>query len=449
MLTRGRNILAVFATLAAVIPCAGTQAVARAGGRTVILAEIHDAITPVTLEYVDRTLEKATLDRAAVVIFEMDTPGGLVASTEAIIRLILASEVPVVVYVSPAGAQAASAGLYITNAADVAAMAPGTRIGAGHPVSATGGSPGGGNEDGKGRDYLGEKIEHDMAAGVRTIAENRGRNAAVYERMVRESISLTEREAVDQGVVDMIANDLDDLLRQLDGKEIRRFEGTMQTLDLSDRRIEKVRMSLRQRILSWVANPQIAFLLLGVGMLGLYVEFNHPGLILPGLAGALALILFAMSMQILPVNILGLSLVALGVALFVLEVKFTSYGLLTAGGVLSLTLGFLTLFDLDQAPSLSLSMSFVLPTSLTIAAIMMLVTFVAVRAQRGRVVTGSEGLVGETGQAVSAIAPGGTGKVFVHGEYWDATSGEPIAEGSRVRIRSVHQMHLDVEPFER
>jgi len=453
MATRRTSILVMTLLLGAALPTAFTQAADRTGSQTVILAHLDGVITPVTVEYVQRTLEKATNRRAALVVFEMDTPGGLASSTEDIISAILGSAVPVAVYVSPAGARAASAGLYITNASDVAAMAPGTRIGAGHPVGIMGGNPGGESEgsDGKGkeRSILGEKIEHDMAAGVRSVAEIRGRNAAVYERMVRESIALTDKEALDQHVVDLIAVDLDDLLHQLDGRVIRRADDTTQTLTLPSPRVETVEMTLRQRVLSWVADPQIAIILLGIGVLGLYVEFNHPGLILPGVAGALGVILFAMSVQILPVSVLGLCLIALGVTLFVLEIKITSYGMLTVGGVLALTLGFLTLFDFDQAPSLALPLSFVLPTSLTVAAVMLIVTTVAIRAQRGRVVTGSEGLVGESGEAVTPIAAGGSGKVFVHGEYWDARSSEPIAAGARIRVTKVRQMDLDVEPFQR
>ncbi len=453
MATHRRSIFAMVLILGAALPGAVTHAADLTGSQTVILAHLDGVITPVTVEYVERTLEKASRQRATLVVFEMDTPGGLASSTKDIISAILGSDVPVAVYVSPAGARAASAGLYITNASDVAAMAPGTRIGAGHPVGLMGGNPGGesGEDEGKGkeRSILGEKIEHDMAAGVRSVAEIRGRNAAVYERMVRESIALTDKEALDQNVVDLIAIDLDDLLHQLDGREIRRADDRTETLVLSSPRVETEEMTFRQRVLSWVADPQIAIILLGIGVLGLYVEFNHPGLILPGVAGALGVILFAMSVQILPVSVLGLCLIGLGVALFVLEIKITSYGMLTIGGVLALTLGFLTLFDFDQAPSLALPLSFVLPTSLTIAAVMLIVTTVAVRAQRGKVVTGSEGLVGEIGDAITAIAAGGAGKVFVHGEYWDATSNEPVAAGSKIRVTKVRQMDLDVEPFQR
>lgn len=408
---------------------------------SVLIGDMRSAITPVTVEYVARTLEKARAGSFDLVVFEMDTPGGLAASTADIIRDILASPVPVAIYVSPAGAQAASAGLYITNAADIAVMAPGTRIGAGHPVSVGGGNPGG--EEQGGRDFLGEKIEHDMAAGVRSIASNRGRNVEVYERMVRESVSYTEQEALAENVIDLIAVDLDELLSALDGQEVTRFDGTVQTVSLGRPRIERLEMTLRQRILSWVADPQISFLLLAIGMLGLYVEFNNPGLIAPGVVGGLALLLFAMSVQILPVNALGLALIALAITLFVLEIKFTSYGFLTAGGIACLTLGFLTLFDTEGVPALQLSLEFVIPTSVTVGLVMLGVTAVAVRAQQSKVVTGGEGLVGEIGRAVTDV--GRHGRVFVHGEYWNARSSQPIARETAIRVTAVREMELEVE----
>lgn len=428
-----------------VIALAAVSVAAPESAGAVLVAEVRGPVTPVTLEYVRAALQHAARRQFGVVVLEMDTPGGLAASTEELIRDILGSSAPVVVYVTPAGAQAASAGLYITNAADVAAMAPGTRIGAGHPVSIGGGDPGGGEE--KGRDYLGEKIENDMAAGVRSIATNRGRNAEVYERMVRESISLTEREALEQGVVDLVAGDLDELLEALNGRAIKRFNGDPMTLSLSPSQVERFEMTTRQRVLAWVADPRIAFILLGIGMLGLYVEFNNPGLIAPGVVGGVALILFAMSVQILPVNVLGLVLIALAISLFILEIKFTSYGFLTLGGILGLTLGFLMLFDTDEIPALRVPLAFILPTSITIGLVMGLVTLLVVLAHRAPVRTGVEGLVGEIGDAVTAI--GSTGKVFVHGEYWDATSPEPIERGRKVRIKMVKQMGLEVEPADR
>lgn len=417
----------------------------RAPGSVILVGQLRGIITSVTVEYVQQILSKADQRRCDLVVLEMDTPGGPVTSTEAIIQSILASRTPVVVYVSPAGAQAASAGLYISNAADVIAMAAGTRIGAGHPVTVFGGNPGGDKKSG--RDYMGEKIENDMAAGVRSIATNRGRNAEVYERMVRESISLTEREALDQKVIDLVAKDLDDLLRALDGREIRRFDGASLKLALPHPEVERFELTTRQRLLSLIASPEVSTILFGVAVLGLFIEFNNPGLIAPGVVGGLALVLWAISIQILPINLLGLLLIVLAVSLFILEIKVTSHGLLTLAGAVALTLGFLTLFDTDRMPGLGLSLSFILPTSLTIALVMAAVTAVAIRAQRSPVATGVEALPGEIGEAVTDI--GAAGKVFVHGEYWNATSSEPIARGRSVRIRAVRDMALEVEPRDR
>lgn len=409
----------------------------------IVTGSISGIITGITTDYVERVLETAKQRQAALALFEMDTPGGAVTATEEIIQKILASPVPVVVYVTPSGAQAASAGLYIANAADLIAMAPGTRIGAGHPVTVTGGNPGG---DPNGRNFLNEKIENDLAAGVRSVATQRGRNAEAYEKMVRESISLTEREALEQKVIDLVAASREDLLRKLDGRELARFDGSRQRVATAGAALDPVKMTRREEIFSWLANPEIAALLVAIGLIGLYVEFNHPGLILPGAVGALALVLFALSTQILPINLLGLLLIALAVAFFILEVKFTSYGLLTLGGVTALTLGLLTLFDTDELPDIRVPLRFVLPTSLTVGAVMLVVTTVVVRAQRTRIATGREGLEGEVGTALTDLAAAGAGKVFVHGEYWDATSLVPIPRGAPVRVKAVRHMGLEVEP---
>ncbi|HET9480432.1 MAG TPA: nodulation protein NfeD [Candidatus Polarisedimenticolia bacterium] len=442
-------LLLAMAALAAVTTSPGGS-LAREGdaGALVLVGEIRGFIGVFTHEYARAVLQRAGQEGARLVVFVMDTPGGSSEATDDIIQSILASQTPVAVYVSPSGAQAGSAGLYITNAADVAAMAPGTRIGAGHPVfiSPTSGS----GEEGKaGRDYMSEKAENDAAAGVRSIASGRGRNAEVYERMVRESISLTETEALDQRVIDLVAGDLESLLKALDGRRITRFDGASVTLELADPRIERAEMSLWQTILSWVSHPQVVVILFAVGMLGIYMEFNNPGLIAPGVIGALALVLFLISLQVLPVNILGVLLIVLSVALFVLEIKFTSYGLLTLGGVVSLTMGFLLLFDIEGMPSLRIQLSFILPTSITVGLVMLAVTTVAVRAQRTRVVTGIEGMLGEVGEAVTDIAvEGSAGRVLVHGEYWNARSPSPVARGTRVKVTRVTNMDIEVEPVD-
>lgn len=447
---RPASLLLIAATLTAAAACIAGAASAAPLDRkgNILIAGISGPITPITVEYVDGALDRSRdEDGWGVVIFEIDTPGGLVESMERIIQAILKSRIPVVVYVTPAGAQAASAGLYITNAADVAAMAPGTTIGAGHPVMAGGGNPGGETKEGE-RNYINEKVENSAAAGVRGIATKRGRNAEVYEKMVRDSISLTAEEAIEKDVVDILAPNLDDLLGALEGRTIERFDGTKETLLLAGGQRERLAMTPRQKVLSWLTHPQIAFLMLGIGMLGIYIEFSHPGLIVPGVAGGLALILFAMSVHVLPVNVLGIVLIGLAAVLFILEINITSYGLLTIGGILALTLGFVTLFDVEKMPGLRVPLTFILPTSLTIGIIMGAITWLAVRAHNERVVTGREGLAGEIGEAVTEVGVGG--KVFVHGEYWNArTAGNAIPRGTRVRIAAVRDMTLEVVPADR
>jgi len=408
-----------------------------AGAAAIVRAEINGVIHGITAEYVARAVEKADGENAALLVFVINTPGGLVTSTEKIIESLLASRTPVVLFVAPSGASATSAGFYITLSSDVAVMSPGTRIGAAHPVLAFG--------DNEKEDVSMQKAENDLAAHARSLAQNRKRNVEVAERMVRESISLTEREALEQGLVDLICRDMDEMLHQLDGRKIRRFDGSEVVLDLGEARIEDFKMTTRQKILAVVSDPTVSFVLFLVGLLGLYVEFTHPGLILPGVAGAVSLILFAISTQILPVNLLGLLLIGLGIGMLILEVKFTSYGLLTVGGVASITFGFLTLFE-GPIPELSLPPAAILPASLTVALIMAFLTQRALRAQMWKVSTGAEGIRGEIGTALTEIEQ--EGKVFVHGEYWNARSKERIGVGERVRVTAVKDLIVDVEKAE-
>lgn len=400
----------------------------------ILRAEIDGVIHGITAEYVAGAVARADEMDAEILVFVINTPGGLVSSTEEIIESILGSRVPVVLFVSPGGASATSAGFYITLSSDVAVMSPGTRIGAAHPVMAFG--------ENQKEDISMQKAENDLAAQARTIAQNRGRNVEVSEKIVRDSISLTEKEAIDQKLVDFIATGFDDMLGQLDGRTIRRFDGKEVVLSLSGAAIESFEMTTRQKILAVVSNPTVSFMLFIVGVLGLYVEFTHPGLILPGVAGAVSLILFAISTQILPLNLLGLLLIAVGIGLLVLEIKVTSYGLLTAGGIGAITFGFLTLFE-GPIPDLTLPISAVLPVSFTVAVIMAFLTHRAIKAQLWKVTTGAEGLAGEIGTALTEL--NGEGRVFVHGEYWNARSTEPIAAGERVRVRSVSNLIIEVE----
>ncbi len=404
---------------------------------TVLQAEVKGVIHGITSEYIARAVERADASGAALLVITLDTPGGLVSSTEEIIQKILSSRTPVVIFVGPSGASATSAGFYITISSDVAAMAPGTRIGAAHPVTPFG--------ENKKEDIMMQKAENDLAAQARSIAQNRGRNVEVAEKMVRESISLTEREAVEQKLVDLICRDVPDLLDKLDGRSIKRFDGAEVVLHLKGAALQTFEMTRRQKILAVVSDPTVALILLVVGILGLYVEFTHPGLIAPGVVGGLALLLFAMATQILPLNLLGLLLVALGIGLFILEIKVTSFGLLTVGGVIAITFGFLILFE-GPVPEMRVPVSAVLPASLTLGAIMAFLTHRALRAQRWKVATGQEGLRGEIGTALTDIE--GQGRVFVHGEYWSATARERIPAGQKVRISAVKDMVVEVERTE-
>lgn len=427
-----KRLIAPFLLLLFFTPLAPSMAA------VVIHADIEGAIHGVTSEYVERAIERAKEADARLIIFTMNTPGGLVSATEEIIQSILASRVPVAFLIAPGGASATSAGFYITISSDVAAMAPGTRIGAAHPVTPFG--------ENKKEDIMMQKAENDLAAQARSIAQNRDRNVEIAEKMVRESISLTETEALDQNLIDLISPDLGDLIERLDGETIKRFDGEEVTLDLLGATVERFEMTTRQKILAIVSNPTIAFVLFIVGVLGLYMEFSNPGLILPGVIGGISLLLFAISTQILPLNLFGLLLIGLGIAMLILEIKVTSYGMLTLGGIVAITIGFLTLFE-GPIPELRLPLFAVLPASLAVGGIMAYLTQRAIRAQLWKVSTGSEGLAGEFGTALTAVAE--TGKVFVHGEYWDATAAERIDPGERVRIRTVKDMVVEVEKADR
>jgi len=417
--------LLIIAAAAAMDPC---------NAATIVRAEIKGAIHGITSEYVARAISRADESGASLLLITMDTPGGLVSSTEEIIQKILSSRTPVVLFVGPSGASATSAGFYIVLSSDVAAMAPGTRIGAAHPVTPFG--------ENKKDDIMMQKAENDLAAQARSIAQNRKRNVDVAEKIVRDSISLTEQEALDQKLIDLIARDVPELLERLEGRTITRFDGTEITVEVKGAAVEEYEMTRRQRMLAIIAEPQVAFLLLVVGILGLYLEFTHPGMIAPGVVGGIAILLFAMATQILPMNLLGLLLIAAGIGLFILEVKVTSFGLLTVGGVLSITLGFLVLFE-GPIPEMRVPLTAILPGSLTLAAIMAFLTQRAFRSQRIKVSTGHEGLRGEIGTALTDIEK--DGRVFVHGEYWNATSRERLAAGSKVRVAAVRDMIVEVE----
>src|SRR5436309_2201710 len=405
---------------------------------TVVLAEVDSIIQPVSAEFMIQTLERAEADHAGLVVFTLRTPGGLVDSTRAIVTRMLAASMPVAIFVGPAGARAASAGFILTIAADVAAMAPGTHIGAAHPVTG----------DGQKMDEtMSKKAAQDVAAYVRTLATARHRNVTLAEQAVNDSRAFTEDEALHASppLIDLLAKDVPDLLEKLDGRTIRRFDGATAVLRTSGARLTKREMTLRQRVLSAIAHPNIAYLLLSLGMLGLTIELWTPGAVLPGVVGGVSLLLAFFALSLLPVNYAGLLLILLGLMLFALEIKVTSYGLLTAGGVISLVFGSMILMD-SPAPEFQLSLRIVLPVAVAFAAIAVMLVRLGVAAQRRPAVTGIAGMIGEAGQAVTPIGPTQPGRVAVHGEIWDATAVQPVAEGARVRIIAIDGLRVTVHP---
>jgi membrane-bound serine protease (ClpP class) len=399
-------------------------------------AEVESIIHPVSAEYMIATINEADAAGASLIVFTLRTPGGLVDSTRDIVSRILSAKTPVAVLIAPAGARAASAGFILILAADVAAMAPGTHIGAAHPVA------GGGAEM---DETMAKKAASDVAAYVRTIASGRQRNVELSEEAVQESRAFTEKEALDASppLIDLLASDVSDLLRQLDGRSVTRFDGSTTVLRTANATVVAKTMSFRQRILSSIANPNVAYLLLSLGMLGLTIELWNPGGIVPGVVGGVSLLLAFFALQVLPVNYAGVLLIALGILLLVMELMVTSFGLLTAGGVISLIFGSLILVD-SPVPEMQLDFGFVLPIMASLVGITMFLVHLAVKAQRQPSVTGDTGMIGEIGQALSAIGPGTTGRVATHGEIWQATANEPIAAGDRVAVTRVDGLTLTV-----
>jgi membrane-bound serine protease (ClpP class) len=395
---------------------------------------LDSMIHPIAARFLKEAIKRVNDGGVDLLIIKLDTPGGLVTSMEEIVQAITSSRVPVVVFVN--GSKAASAGFFITIAADVAVMAPGTRIGAAHPVLP-------GVELPKDSPMM-AKIENDLAAYARSLASNRGRNEKMAEEAVRRSSAFTEREALRLRLIDYVCRDEHEILSVLDGKTIRRFDGRSQTLRLGNARIESLDMSLRDRLLSHLAEPIVMLILLFGGIVGLYIEFTHPGMIAPGVVGAICLLLFALVAQILPVNWGGVALVVAGIVMFLLELKVPSYGTLTAGGVVCLVLGALMLFKGQPGmPGVAVPLAPILGVAGSAALIMAILTTLVVRAWRHKPTTGSVGLEGERGTALTDLDP--EGRVFVHGEYWNARAARPIPRGSKVRVVRVSDLVLEVE----
>jgi len=408
------------------------------------ILEIDSEINPVAAAYVRENLRKAAADKVECLIIQMDTPGGLMTSMRDIIKNILNSEIPVVVYISPRGAQCASAGVFITVSAHFAAMSPGTNIGAAHPVNLGGGGFGGKPDSTETKTMI-EKATNDAVAYIRSLARERGRNEEWVEKAVRESVSITETEAVKYNVVDAVADNLDDLLKMLDGKTFKLPSGE-KTINTRDATIRYRPVGVHRRILDIISNPSVAYILMMLGFYGLYFELSNPGAIFPGVLGAIFLILAFFAFQVLPINYAGLALIIVGIVLFILEVKIISYGLLTIGGIIAMILGSLMLIDVNQAPDIlkAVSLKVILPIVIFTATFVILSLTLALKAHRRKPTTGAEGLVGETGRAITDIAL--TGMAMVHGEYWQVRSDTSIAKGTEIVVLAVERMVLQVQP---
>lgn len=397
----------------------------------VALIAIDGTINPAVADFIHESIARAKATEARALIIQLDTPGGLVESTRAIVKDMLATPVPIIVYVGPSGARAGSAGVFITLAAHVAAMAPATNIGAAHPVAGSG-------EEVKGA--MGEKILNDMAAFSEAIAQKRGRNTEWAIDAVRKSVSITETEALKKKVIDLVAQDINDLLQRSGGRTVD-VGGNKQDLVLKNVRVVRYEMNLKQTILNSIAHPNIAYLLLMAGILGLYMEFAHPGVIFPGVAGAICLLLAFASLQLLPINYTGLALVILGIGLLIGEAFYPSFGVLGIGGMISLTLGSLLLFD-TPISDFGVDRTIVFTAVGTLGSFVLAVSYLVFRSQKEKVTLGIEGLMGETGVVREKLSP--TGRIFVHGEIWKAQADDEIDVGERVEVVSVDGMVLKV-----
>lgn len=397
---------------------------------TIMVARIDGAINPATAGYALQAIGKAERSKAHLIILEIDTPGGLMESMRSITGAILNASIPVVVHVTPAGARAASAGAFVCAASHIAAMSPGTHLGAAHPVGV------GGAMD----SVMSGKAESDAAAQIRSLALQRGRNAAWYEASVRESLSATAEEALASGVIELLARDRGELLQLLDGRMVTINE-TPRRLSTRDAVVEDFRMGLRFRLLHQLANPNLAYIFLILGFYGLYFELSNPGSIFPGVVGGILLLVGLFAMQMMPVNYVGVLLIAFAMLLFLAEIKITSYGLLTLGGIVALVLGSLMLFDTAEEVY-RVSLSVIIPVVAATAAFFVFAVGMGFRAQRRRPLTGALGLLGAHGTVVEALAP--TGKVFVEGEIWFASAKETLEKGTDIRVTGVDGMWLTV-----
>jgi len=419
----------VFLSLFIVSACISTIF---AQNNAIYLLKVEGIINPATAGYITKGIEKAEKGGAACLVIQMDTPGGLMESMRSIVKRMLTAQIPIIVYVAPSGSRAASAGVFITMAAHIAAMAPGTNIGAAHPVQ------------------LGEKIDdkmeakilNDTVAYIKTIAKQRGRNEQWAEQAVRESVSVKEDEALKLGVIDLVSPNLKDLLNRIDGRRIEISPGNVITLKVKGVETKDVTMSFRDQLLSIISNPNIAYILLMLGIYGLFFELANPGVILPGVIGGICIILAFFALQMLPINYAGVALILLGIILFIAEVKITSYGMLSVAGVISLLLGSVMLID-SPAEFLQISfVRFILPVVVVSAAFFLFALIMVVRAHRRRPTTGKEGLIGRIGVATVDLKPEGV--VEIRGELWNAVAEEEIKVGEKVQVKEMDGMKVKV-----
>ena len=395
------------------------------------LISIDGTINPAVDDFIRESIGRAKASGAKALIIQLDTPGGLLNSTRTIVKEMLGAEVPLMVYVAPSGAGAGSAGVFITMAAHIAAMAPGTNIGAAHPVAGAG-------QEVKG--VMGEKIENFTASFSESIAQKRGRNTEWAIQAVRKSVAITEKEALKKNVIDIVARDVEDLLRQANGRKVD-INGKDVVLSVKDARVIRHEMSLKQRVLNTIADPNIAYILMMAGFLGLYMEFAHPGVFFPGIAGAICLLLAFASLQVLPINYTGLALILLGVGLLVGEAFFPNFGVLGIGGIVSLALGSLLLFDTPTS-DFGVDRSIVFTAVGTVGSFVLAISYLVFRSQKAAPALGKEGLIGKIGEVRGKLAP--TGRIFVNGENWSAQADGPIDVGEKVRVVGYDGMQLKV-----
>src|SRR5438045_1074203 len=395
---------------------------------------VNDTIQAATEERIERALNQAAADKDDAVIIELNTPGGVMDAMREIMGKIIASPVPVIIYVTPGGSRAASAGFFILESADIAAMAPGTNTGAAHPVGPFGGDIKGTMKD---------KVENDATALMRSVAAKRGRNVQIAESAVRQSKSFTDNEALSQKLIDYVAPSEQELFKDLRGKSFKRFNGETATLNLVGQPVRNYDLTLKERILAYMMDPNIAFILLAIGALALYAEFNHPGAVVPGTVGVVFILLAIFALNLLPTRFAAVVLILASFVLFALEAKFMTHGVLAIGGIVTMVLGALLLVD-APIPEMRVHLGTALAVSIPLGAITATIMGLALKARRNKVVTGAQGLVGEIGVAQTPLSP--AGKVFIHGELWDAVSSAHIAAGQRVVVRRVDGLQLEVEP---